>query len=56
MRLGVQQRDEERRRVVHLDPRRAVDEVREGDRVRLGEPEVRERRERVEELIGRRAR
>ena len=54
-RLGVQHRHQERRRVVDLEPRRAVDEVREGDRVALGEAEVGERRQRVEELVGRRA-
>jgi hypothetical protein len=52
--LGVQQRHEEGRRVVQLQPRRAVDEVGEGDRVRLGEAEVGEGRQRVEDLVGRR--
>ena len=42
--LRIEQRHQKCCGVVHLDPGRAVDEVGEGDRVRLGEAEVREGR------------
>ncbi len=50
--LGVEQRRAERGRVVQLDPRARVDEVGEGHRVALGEAEVGEGGELVEDLVG----
>ena len=54
-RLGVEQRRAERRRVVPLEPGRRVDQQREADRVRLGEPERGERLDLLVDLVGDRA-
>ena len=54
--LRVEQPRGERRRIVQLQPRRGVHQVRERHRVRLGEAEVGERGERLEDLVGHRAR
>ena len=51
-RLGVDEPDQELGRVEQLEERRLVGGPRERRRVRLGEPEARERRDLAEQLLG----